>query len=325
MRTPFRSMRPRRGFTLIELLIAMTMLTVIGTAIVSVLNSQQRFVRSAADVGGLRTQMQTALSILPGDLRAVSPIDGDILAMSDSSIQVLATIGSSIVCTFAGNVVTLAPEETDPADPLRLTSLAMTPQAGDSVFIWDDGASGATNNDNWRSASTRAYGVSAVAVTDGACPAPYTSAGNADAPAYQLTIDGATTPLRASLVAGAPVRITRHVRYGLYQSAADSRWYLGYREPGIATYEFVAGPFRAYSADAAQPSGLRFQFWDTTGTAINVLGANITARAVTSTVGRVAITARAASNAPLSLGGASKGKYHYDSLRVGMTFRNRVP
>lgn len=316
------AVRPRDGFTLIELMIAMTLLTIVGTAVVTVFNNQQRFVRSATDVGAIRSQVQTALAVLPSELREVSPADGDILAMSDSSIQVMATVTSSIVCNFLANTVTLAPEQMDPARPLRLTSVAMPPQVGDSLYIWDDGPSTASNNDSWRTTAGRAYGITNVETVAGGCLAPYTSAGNAAASAYRLTVDGAT-PLRGTLVRGAALRVTRHVRYGLYQSPVDAQWYLGYREPLMPAYQFVAGPFRPYRSGEADPSGLRFRYWNVAGAEIPSTGLNITNAAVTSTVARVEITVRAASLAPLSLGGSAAGKTFYDSLRVGVSFRNR--
>lgn len=313
----------RRGFTLVELLIAMTMLTIVGAAVVSVFNSQQRFVRSASDVGAIRSQVQTALAVLPSELREVSPADGDIISLSDSSLQVLATVASSIVCNFTATTITLAPEQRDAGKPLRLTSIAMPPQAGDSLFIWDEGASLAAGDDSWRALNGRAYGVTAVTQVASACTAPYTSTGNAAATAYVLTIDAAASPLRATLVRGAGLRVVRHVRYGLYRSAADGQWYLGYREPGMAASQFVAGPFRPYGGGETDPSGLRFRYWTVDDVEIPSTGVVVTNPAVTSTAARLEITARAASLAPLSLGGSAAGKQFYDSLRVGVSFRNR--
>ena len=310
--------RARPGFTLVELLITMTMLSIVGAAVISVFNNQQRFVRSASEVGAIRTQLQTAMAVLPQELREVSPAGGDIAEMSDSAMVVHAPIVSSIACEITATTVTLAPEQLDPARPRRLTSVSFPPQPGDSLYIWDDGASTAANNDTWRSASGAAYAIAAVNPVAGACLAPYTSVGNSTAPAYVITVDGAT-PLRATLLRGSGLRITRTMRYGLYQSSSDGQWYLGYREPSMASYQYVAGPFRGYGT----PSGLRFRFWDVSGAEINVNGVKITAPAVTRTVARMEITVRAASATPLSLGGTTGGRQFYDSLRVGMTFRNR--
>ena len=103
------ALRARPGFSLIELMITMVMISVVGAAIVTVFNSQQRFTRAASDVGGIRTQLQAAVTLLPAELRNISASGNDITYMSDSSIAVRSTIATSIVCAMAGNVVTLAP------------------------------------------------------------------------------------------------------------------------------------------------------------------------------------------------------------------------
>lgn len=307
--------RARPGFTLIELLVSMVMITVLGTAIVSVFNTQQRFARAAAQVGEQRTQMQTALAVLPADLRAISPVGGDIISMSDSSIHVRSTITTSIACTFlAPTSVTLAPEGLIPGTQTRFTTVTMVPQAGDSLFVWDEGPGGGASDDLWTAAGNTPYSVTSVTSTAGACVAPYTSSANATANAYVLTLDGAT-PLRASLQAGAAVRITRHVRYGFYKSALDNRWYLGYREPGLTTYQYVAGPFRQY-ASGNTSTGFKLQYFDAMG--VEIL--DYTQRA---NVARIQVTTRSRSKAPISLGGAAAGTQYRDSLRVGITLRNR--
>lgn len=319
MSRPSRSPRSRRGFTLIELMITMTMLTIVGAAVISVFNSQQRFVRATSDVGTMRSQLQMAVSLLPADLRNISSSGQDVVAMSDSSIEVRSTIASSIVCGISGSIVTLAPAGTLSATlpdgstaPIQFTSIVMTPTPGDSVFIWDEGPGATSGDDVWGHAGNAMapHRVTTVTSTADACTAPYAPAG---AEALELTIDG-STPLRASVAVGAPVRITRHVRYALYQSALDNQWYLGYSDRDLPAYQYVAGPFTGYTATGA--SGLRFRYYDATG-------AEITNYALTTTVARIDITANARTATASSLGGTMNGKIHRDSLRVGVSIRNR--
>ncbi|HEX4932069.1 MAG TPA: prepilin-type N-terminal cleavage/methylation domain-containing protein, partial [Gemmatimonadaceae bacterium] len=298
--TPGGAARP--GFTLIELMVTMTMMVVVGAAVVSVFNSQQRFTRAAADVGDLRTQLQTATAVLPAELRNISATGNDIISMSDSSIAIRSTIVSSVVCSFAASQITLAPSgaipTTTPVGPsgtMRLTSVAMDPALGDSVFIWDEGPAGMLSDDTWLSAANAPYAITGAVKTPGACAATYAPAGNTR-DAYVLTIG---TPLRPTLTKGSAVRITRGAAYGLYQSALDSKWYLGYRTLGAADYDYIAGPFLDY--DASAQSGFRFQYFDATG-------AEITNYAATSTVARVEITARARTAAPVSLSGQPNHK-----------------
>ncbi|HEU5174518.1 MAG TPA: prepilin-type N-terminal cleavage/methylation domain-containing protein [Gemmatimonadaceae bacterium] len=316
--TPGGAARP--GFTLIELMVTMTMMVVVGAAVVSVFNSQQRFTRAAADVGDLRTQLQTATAVLPAELRNISATGNDIISMSDSSIAIRSTIVSSVVCSFVGTTqVTLAPSgaipTTTPVGPsgtMRLTSVAMDPAGGDEAFIWDDGPQGMLSDDTWLSAANAPYAITGAVKTPGACAATYAPAGNTR-DAYVLTIAGAT-PLRGTLTAGSAVRITRGAAYGLYQSDLDSKWYLGYRTLGAADYDYIAGPFLDY--DPSAQSGFRFQYFDATG-------AEITNYAATATVARVEITARARTAAPVSLSGQPNHKLQEDSLRIGIALRNR--
>lgn len=309
--------RARRGFTLVELLVSMMMIAVLGTAIVSIFNTQQRFVRAASTVGAQRAQMQTALAVLPADLRGISPVGGDIISMSDSSIHVRSTIATSIVCTFvAPTTVTLAPQGLVPGTNTRFTTVVMTPQVGDSLFIWDEGVGGGASDDTWVSLTGVPYAITGIVSTPGACSAPYTTSANATAPAYVVELDP-TTPLLVSLQAGAAVRVTRNVRYGLYKASADNQWYLGYQDPdsSFTTYQFVAGPFRNYAGGSEQ-TGIKFRYFSSTG--VEIVDYNLTAA-----VARIEITARTHSKAPISLGGAASGKAYRDSLRIGVTLRNR--
>ncbi|MBA3889620.1 MAG: prepilin-type N-terminal cleavage/methylation domain-containing protein [Gemmatimonadaceae bacterium] len=304
--TPTTPPRARAGFTIIELLITLVMFSVIGGAIVSVLNGQQRFGRAAAEIGATRMQMQTAQMVLPSELRMLSPTDRDILTIDATSILMQSTIATGVVCARAVNVLTIEPTG-------RLSSRLFMPVAGDSAFIWDDrGASAA--DDTWRSSApgTPAHAVSAVAPA--VCATPLTF-GLATTATYAITIAGAT-PMHATVARGAPIRITRQVRYGLYQSAADNNWYLGYRDPTFAAYQYVAGPFRSNSN-----GGLRFAYFDNSDNEITA--ANYVSRR--DSVARIEITTRVQSASQLSLGGSSRGQVFYDSLKVGVSLRNRVP
>ena len=307
----------RPGFTLIELMVTMTMMVVIGAAVVSVFNSQQRFTRAAADVGDLRTQLQTATAVLPAELRNISVTGNDIISMSDSSIAIRSTIVSSVVCGFTANQVTLAPAgaiptttPVGPAGTMRLTSVAMDPAPGDEAFIWDEGPDGALSDDTWQSAANTPYAISDTAKVPGGCAATFAPAGNT-LDAYVLTVG---TPLRSTLTTGSAVRITRGAAYGLYQSALDGKWYLGYRPLSATDYDYIAGPFLGY--DPSAQSGFRFQYFDATG-------AEITNYAATTTVARVEIAARARTAAPISLSGQPRLKLQEDSIRIGVALRNR--
>ena len=294
--------RPRYGFTLIELLVTLVMFSIVGASIISVLNGQQRFGRASSEIGRVRSQMQAANMVLPAELRMVSPTDHDILDMTASSITIQSTIGRGVVCSRAGQVVTLEPTGS-------VASLLTAPAVGDSVFIWADITS-ARDDDTWRSAAagTPAYAVSAVAT--GTCAAPLTATSTGT---YDLTIANATT-LRPAIAKGAPLVITRRVTYGLYQSAADSKWYLGYKAAGAASYEYVAGPFRSSSEQ-----GIQFRYY--TKSDVELTGASLTTKR--DSVARIALAARVKSATPIALGGGPNRTF-VDSLKLDVALRNRI-
>lgn len=302
-----RSLVNRRGFTMVELLMAMTMLAVVGATIVAALTTQQRFVRATSDVGNMRSQVQTAALILPGDLRGVSATGRDIVAMSDSSIRARATIVSSVVCAVSGNTITLAPDAAYQSQGpmgiinVRLTSIMLTPNAAtDSAFVW--GQTGSSWNNG-------AVGVpfDIVSASTGACPSLH---GRNFVNPTALTLTLASLPA-GGVPLGTGVRVVRHVQYGLYQSTVDGNWYLGYRDPALGTYQYVAGPFLPYANVGA--SGLRFRYFD---------AANV-ATATPAQVARIEVTARAKTTHAVSVTGASSITEVEDSLRVGISLRNR--
>jgi len=317
----------RRGFTLVELLIAMTMLAVIGTAVVSVLNRQQRFSRAAADLGAMRTQLQTITSVLSGDLRSVSAVGGDIIRMTDSSVHVRTTIATSVICSVSGHTIMLAPLDSVsspvPAKfgpgpvKVRMTSMLLEPDKSmDSAFVWSE------ENNRWAAdAGTpgRPYQITNVVQSVGGCPSILGMTAPTGSVSFALTLDAdmSTFPV------GAPVQVVRHVSYGLYKSGVDGQWYLGYRDPTFTAQQFVAGPLGPYVADSK--SGLHFTYFDTLGTKLTVGSTPVTAYAQTSRVGRIEFNVNAVTTAPGSLAGATVGAVQKDSLRVGVALRNRVP
>jgi len=262
------------------------------------------------------------VTLLPAELRNISASGNDITYMSDSSIAVRSTIVTSIVCAMAGNVVTLAPsgDLTMPTvgggtTRIRLTSTITDPDSTDRVFIWHEGASAASGDDEWDSVlgpSDTPYKLKAVVKTPGACAATYAPASNM-LPAMVLTIDP-STPLLAGLRIGAAVRIARPVRYGLYQSSVDNQWYLGYRDATLGAYQYLAGPFVPYAASPM--SGLLFRYYD-------AAGAEVTNYALRNTVARIDIYTRARTANESSLGGGPRGQIHEDWLLTGVSIRNR--
>jgi hypothetical protein len=136
---------------------------------------------------------------------------------------------------------------------------ASLPRAGDSLWWLGDSL--------WSGAR-----ISNVAAVTAVCAAPISVAGNA----LRLTLAGVVD----TIVAGAPLRVTRQTRYSLYR-ASDGTWQLGYREWNEPTASFaapqpVAGPLLRSSS--GRRSG--FRYFDGPGQEMVPLAGAIDARRI---------------------------------------------
>src|SRR5687768_2714337 len=145
MKHNFRSDRP--GFSLVELIVILALSTVVMGGLTSVLVRQQRFYRGTADLIETRSQIRQAAGIIPSDLRGVSTVGGDIISITDTSMVFRATIGQAVACVVVGNEIVIPPLTL--ANKNTLASFAVTPQTGDTVFVYDDGPSAAAADDQW--------------------------------------------------------------------------------------------------------------------------------------------------------------------------------
>jgi prepilin-type N-terminal cleavage/methylation domain-containing protein len=310
----------RAGFTLAELLVALVLTGLIVAAIISVLNRQQRFYSSAADLMDTRGRLRQALAVLPSDLRSVSPSDtlsggansGDIYAWSDHAIEFRSVTGSSVVCWVTG-VVPLTSLRLPPVNlPNVLSAWQATPVVGDSLLIFDNGAL------QWR-----VYAITAIAPVNNAAGCPsgvgqLLTAAQAALSSYAISVSPA---LSATIQVGAPVRVFRRVHYELYQET-DGRWYLGffdclssYVPPGCRALEPLSGPYRPYSPTPGL-SGLLFTYYDSTGAVLNPGVAQ--ARAVA----RIDVTVRGQTQGAVSLSGGVR-TVGRDTVRYSIGMRNR--
>jgi prepilin-type N-terminal cleavage/methylation domain-containing protein len=305
--------RDRRGFSLVELLVVMVMLSIIGFAIVNTMVRQQRFFRGAGEVMNVRGQMRHAIDMLTSELRGISAAGGDVYAgtMTSTSVEFRSNIGSSIACRIPVTTQIYLPPNSDLAAGHRLTFLGQRPLVGNGVFILDNGATDAAEDDVWQLRK-----ITAVADAVNPCTGTsYTGVGDATKTGLLLTLNAA---LPASVVQGAIVRLVQRVRYGLYV-AGDGRTYLGYCNSSdidatCNVLQPAAGPFRVGNADdAAGTSGLNFYYYDENGavTADRLL------------VARIDIAVRGISSNWVSRGGeAAKGLFT-DTARVVVGLRNR--
>jgi prepilin-type N-terminal cleavage/methylation domain-containing protein len=306
------SLRARRGFTLTELMITVVLFALVMAALMNVIVRQQKFYRGANEVIDTRTQIRQAMSVLPLDLRAVSSIGADIKSISDTAVTVLATFGTGVTCSVGVTDFQLPPLA---LTQHTLTSWSSTPQAGDSVFIYDEGGLRGSEDDTWQRAQ-----VASVDSTTAGC-APFLLADGSQNGLYRYTVH-LRSSLNPSVIPGAVVRFARPVRYHFYQ-ASDAKWYLGYSSFTEAAGGWVgpqplAGPYRPFDATGAT-TGLHFRFYAANGTTQITTNDSISRAAIA----RVDLQLQGIGSATNSAVMLAANASFRDSLLVRVAIRNR--
>jgi prepilin-type N-terminal cleavage/methylation domain-containing protein len=310
-----KTMRRRAGFTLIELLISMVLMGLVSAAIVKLLLRQQRFYNSATDLIQTRQQIRQAAGMLPSDLRGISSVGADIYVMSDSAIEFRSVFGTSVVCANNAGKLSTVPRVL--ARNSQMTSWTRLPALGDSVLVYDNGATTALADDNWRGfqlSTTAPVAVTSNLATGCPTTSGLTQAGDVSAanPSYQLTF---ATAAPATIVVGAGMRFFRRVHYRIYKDT-DNQWYIGFfdciagRVPVCNPTQAIAGPFQAYAVNGT--SGMQFAYYDSLGA--------VTANPLQ--VARISLVVRGQAAALMNLSGAG-GTVFRDSLRIEVGLRNR--
>jgi len=298
----------RRGFTLTEMLFVLVIFGLVAGAIMRIILRQQKFYASTTDLIAMRTTLRDIGEALPSDLRGISSIGGDIYAMSDSSIDFRLSTGISVICSIGVGRLTAVIPPTNLSNKSALTTWISAPATGDTMFVYNPGATSALSDDSWQGPIPV---TAAIAV--GTCPTStgYTTTTSEANSSQTLTFG---TALNANVVPGNVIRFYRHAKYKLFQPVGSSAWYLGYQEcpAGVCgTMQPVAGPYLAYSTNTGA-TGLHFVFRDSTGA--------ITA--TTTQVARIDIIAKAQTENPIRMPGRPEG-YYSDSLVVTVALRNR--
>lgn len=230
---------PRQGVTLVELLVALTLAAVVLGSATTVLLRQHRAAAALGSALATDAQLRGATGALAAELAVLSTSAGDLTAgeASDTALQLRSLVSRGVACDEGVGVIIVADEAGEPPGALD----GSVPKVGDSLWWYAGDSTG-----RWRSARI-ASADSIIA------PCPLTSA--SARPARRLGTVGADT-----VPAGAPLRITRSVRYAFYLSG-DGSWQLGMREWIDATARFaapqpVAGPFVMRHAESR--TGIRY-------------------------------------------------------------------
>lgn len=98
--------RARHGFTLVEILVALTILSIIGGALVKLIIVQSRFAEERIALRNARTVSRNAMNIMLTDLRMVQD-NGGLIAAARDSVTVRVPIAFGLLCA-AGATPTLS-------------------------------------------------------------------------------------------------------------------------------------------------------------------------------------------------------------------------
>lgn len=317
-RTPRAS---RAGFSLTELIISMTLLGLIGSVIVSVVVSQQRFYSGTNALSETRAQLRQVAAMLPSELRGISAAGNDIYSMTDSSIEFRSTFGSSVVCKVltSGGAPYLVLPPLRTAKGIRWTTWAQQPVVGDSLALYDESVGQGAADDRWTMHQITALATYTGDVTNGCQSSTrFTQVSDltGNNPSYRIAVSPAYV---ATVKQGAAIRFYKRVRYSLFQ-AADGLWYLGYREcaqwrsPTCTAVQPIGGPYQAYASAGSGRSGVEFVYRDSLD-AITATPANLA---------RITVVVRGQSAELIQLGGMQSGwKRFRDSLTLEIALRNR--
>jgi len=318
-------MRVRRGMTLVEILVALVLLGIVSGVVMRVVMRQQRFYQGVNQILTQRSQLRQATSVLPIDLRSLSSVGNDIVVASDSAIWFNVTVGTGAVCELVGGVggsaVAMPPEVLYSGQSITswygygMPDPKNKPKSAYTVYIYDDGTELGNQDDVWQK-----YSLVDLTVDKTKCVSQFAQIQDVGKDRPVLTLGA---PLTATIAVGAPVRITKQVRYKLYQET-DGKWYLGYSDYNATTSSFdplspVSGPFDAYSSGSG--TGIGFRYYDVDGNEI-ASGAGATDRA---RIARVDLIARARTGSNVRAAGFQNGadQQYKDSLAVSVMLRNR--
>lgn len=254
----------RRGLTLPELLVAMLLLTIVGGGLTRVLLKQQQFYKDASKTAGAKRELRLGASVLPAELRSISSSGGDILSMSESEMILRAYIGTSIVCAFNGNDISVPPRN---LARHTLTSYVTPPVIGDTVFVFNENFERGSQDDQWEKRVIVGMDQSNSDCSGPPFTDPLLDPGTSKS-RRRYRLDTALPP---EVQIGAVVRFTRPVSYQIYQEASGA-WYLGLQEHSGGSWGTpspLAGPYQAFASGDNSPSGLQFRYYDSLGVRIN--------------------------------------------------------
>lgn len=316
-----RTVPDHAGFTLVELLISVTLIVIVGTAIVQTMLNQSRVNSRITEQVDVQHALRRGMERVSRDLRGLSPAQGDIMAFTDTSLTVRATIGFAVICdvTATGNTPTridLVPVDAETA-PMSFFSDA--PIQGDAVALLR------LRDNRWQTLTISAP----PAITTAACASsPFLTSADAAKPRYTLQLSVPSDwNTDAPVTAGDVIRILRPVRYSVVRERAD-RWSLSRGEDRRAdrstpltdnqwTTALVAGPLRS----ATDPfAGITVRLFSDNGVGVPTPLTDTPANRLAAT--RIDLRIRGIGKAGSASTGAFAGAVR-DSLLLAVSLRNQ--
>lgn len=298
--------RARRGASLVELVVALTLFGIVAGTILRTFDRQVRLHATLLAILEARGQHAATHDLLAAMLRGIAPGEGDLVAVTDSSIVARLGVGTGVSCRAAGTSVTLAPDTV--TNGQRLAAMADMPQPGDSLWVHDEGPTDATIDDQWQVRQV----VAAVRAAGACAGSSVVDAVSASRPSWRLDV---TPGLPPTVLAGAPVRLTRWGRFALYRSGSET--WLGFADWNSTLHAWngiqpVSGPFTPFVAASPSASGVAFAPRNAAGVPWGVLPAAVTS---------LALATRTRTRRPIRAGGFRPGSAA-DSMRSTIAFRN---
>lgn len=242
----------KRGATLAELLVALSLAGLLYALGAFALVTVERRQREGSASGAGRRAIRETIAVLGEELRGVDSIS----LRGDTAVDLLALVGTSVVCARTANAIVLPPATAESGLPF--TSWRANADVTDVIALFD----AATSRWWYAAADSVAEAPRNACRPTTGLASPRDSADRLRS--ARLALDR-LIPLGVEV--GAPARILRRGRYLLHRSA-DGSWGLGYRRcpgaAGCASAQPVTGPLAPPSEN-----GLSFAF-SADGSLLNV-------------------------------------------------------
>jgi prepilin-type N-terminal cleavage/methylation domain-containing protein len=236
----------RRGFTLVELMVALLLMTMVGTVVYKLLQSEQRVSTAQAERVMLQSSVRTGALVVPSELRELAANAGgqtDLLQIDADSITYRAARGVGFTCAATSTQIKIRNTALLPFNGLR----AISP-GRDSLLLFVDGDPGKATDDFW----VRLPVSSVATSTCGSDAAIAVST-----PDFLALLPGG---LLSSVVVGGPVRTEEVMRLKSYASGGQ-QWVGAASLSGGDAVQPIFGPITA--------DGFQLAYFTGDGTATN--------------------------------------------------------